>query len=284
MLPIVLALIVLVGWGTADIFVTMNSRRLGGYSASFWIYVFGFLFYLLIAWFWIGDLAGLTPQILLINLGTAFVGVIGYMLFVEALRVGNAAVVGTISASYIAITVFISILFLGETINLYQTLAIILILLGIIISAEKFSNLKQGVFNKGSLLALGTMLAWGIYFAYVKIPAEAIGPIWSNFINSSPFILIFIYMWFRGIKLKMPDKKAIGHLAAGSILMNIAYVFYNAAIVIGSVAVVSPIAGSAAVLFAVLAHYVFKDEISRQQIYGVGVTLAGVVALSALSL
>ena len=58
---------------------------------------------------------------------------------------------------------------------------------------------------------------------------------------------------------------------------------FNYAISKGLVAIVAPIAGSYPTLFALLAFLVFKDSITRQQIFGIGVTLMGIVLLSFFS-
>lgn len=51
-----------------------------------------------------------------------------------------------------------------------------------------------------------------------------------------------------------------------------------------SVAVIVPIAGSSPTLFALLAFFVFKESITKQQILGIVTTLVGIVFLSIFSI
>lgn len=43
MLPIIFALVALLGWGVGDVFVTFATRKIGAYSSSFYGYFFGLL-------------------------------------------------------------------------------------------------------------------------------------------------------------------------------------------------------------------------------------------------
>jgi len=49
------------------------------------------------------------------------------------------------------------------------------------------------------------------------------------------------------------------------------------------VSVVAPIAGANPTLFVLLAFFVFKDRLTKQQILGIVLTLLGIVWLSFLS-
>src|SRR5437762_10074608 len=44
MIPIIFALIALLGWGVGDIFTTFGSRKMGSYNSTFYGYLFGGLF------------------------------------------------------------------------------------------------------------------------------------------------------------------------------------------------------------------------------------------------
>lgn len=68
-----------------------------------------------------------------------------------------------------------------------------------------------------------------------------------------------------------------------SLLLGIGALSFNFAIDQGQVTIVAPIAGSYPALFALLAFLVFREQITRQQIAGIVITLFGIVLLSIFS-
>lgn len=72
-------------------------------------------------------------------------------------------------------------------------------------------------------------------------------------------------------------------MLTNALLLTVALFAFNFALANGLTAVVAPIASSYPVLFAVLAYFVFKDRLSKQQIVGVVITLLGIVTLSFFS-
>ncbi len=164
------ALISYLGWGIGDIFGTIATRRIGAYATSFWGYSFAFPIESLYIPFAIQDLTKLTPGILILNLFLGLLLLGAFVIFNEALRVGNASLVGAISASFGALVVLFSILFLGESINSKQIISILIIFLGVVFCSLNFKELKHKfALDKGVLLAIIAMLCWGIYFTFIKI-------------------------------------------------------------------------------------------------------------------
>lgn len=284
MLAITLALITFVGWGVGDVFGTAVSRKIGGFSTSLWLYFGAFILYSFIAPFKLDELENLTPELFIVNLAISVAGVLGYIMFYEGLRVGNSTIVGTISSSSAAIAVLASILFFGESVSGLELTAIIVIFLGIILTSEDLSQFKKGRFDRGMFLALGAMLFWGIYFAFIKVPASELGWFWPNYFGTFAFPLIFLFMKFRKTGLELPRGKYFFSAIAMSVLLIVGYFSYTAAVIKGDIAVVSPIAGSSPVLFAVLSYFVFRDRISKQQVIGVVTALFGIVVLSFLNI
>lgn len=281
------ALISYLGWGTGDIFGTVASRRLGGYSVSFWAYLLSALIFLPLVPFKATDLQALTGELLLIILGISVLGTIGTISFNEGLRVGNASLVGTIAAAYPAVTVIASMIFLNESVSAKQSLAILVIFLGLALSIVNLRQITKERFRKdpGIPLAIITMFMWGIWLAFLKIPIQKIGWFWPGYAVFLYFPLIFFLMRWRKIKLSRPNfKNALWALIPAVVLLRVAEFSYSYAISLGAnVAVIAPISGSYPTLFVVLAFLVFKDPITRQQIAGIITTLAGIVLLSIFS-
>lgn len=282
---IIFALISYFTWGIGDIFGTIATRKIGGYSTAFYNFVIWLVVSSLYIPFALSDLNKFTFQSLLISITLAFLTPIPVIAFYEGLRVGNAAVVVTITSSFAAISVLISTIFLGEKISLSQGISIVVISLGIVLTSLDLKQLKGRNFllDRGVPYAILAMIIWGITFAFIKIPIKQVGWFWPGYISIMGFPLVFIFMKIRKIKLIKPAKRIFMSLLLSSILLSIGGFSYNLGVSRGLVALVAPIASSAATLFVLLAFLIFKDPITKQQIFGIITTLIGIVLLSIFS-
>lgn len=283
---ILFALVPLFGWGIGDILIVYITRRVGPYSTAIWGFLFRFLALSLLIPFFTKFLSNLTPDIFLLNLilGALLLG--GAVASYEAFRVASASLVGAVIASFPALTVLISTFVLKENINSFQIASVLIIFTGIILSTLNFNEIKKGEFitNKGIPLSMITMIMWGSYFAFIKIPVKEIGWFWPNYFSFLLFPLIFLYMKLRKIELHNPVRKNVFlPLVISVIILGAGDLAYNYAAGQGLISVVAPIAGSFPVLFVLLAFLIFKDKITRQQILGIATTLVGIVLLSFFS-
>lgn len=286
MLSIIFALVSYLGWGSGDIFGTIATRKLGAYSVTFWSLFLGLVISSFFIPFSLNGLQGLTPAIFFLNIILGLILVTSFLMFNEALRITHPSLVGTIAASFSALVVLFSIIFLKESITGYQLIAILIIFLGIIVSTLDFAEIKKRKinFNKGVFFAIATMIGWGIYFTFIKIPIREIGWFWPGYISFATFPIIYLVMRIRKIELKkLTHEKAFLPLIISVFLIRIADFSFNFAISKGLASVVAPIAGSYSTLFVLLSFVIFKDPIKKQQIFGIILTVFGIVFLVFLS-
>lgn len=286
MLAIIFALISYLGWGSADVFATIATRKLGGFSVTFWTYILFLIIFSLYIPFALNDLKNMTSALLFINIAVGGIGLIGDVAYYEALKMESSQLVGTIASSFAAVTVILSMIFLKETVTAQQALAILIIFLGLILCTIKLKEINKfsSHITKGIFLAIITAFSWGAYYTFIKIPVRELGWFWPTFISLTLFPLIIVFLKLRGTKINKPESLgAIVPLFALAFLSGIGEFSYNLAINIGQTAVVAPIAGSSATLFVLLAFLIFKDPITRQQILGIITTLIGIVLLSVFS-
>lgn len=275
------------GWAVGDIFGTVVTRKIGAYSTTLWSLVFSFVILSLYVPFAQGSLGDFTPGLFTLNIILGIIAIIGFVAFNEALRVGNASVVGTIVASFAAFAALLSLVFLGERVNAQQGLAIIVIFAGVVFCSMDVVELKAKriLKGKGILLAIVTMVCWGIYFAFIKIPINKIGWFWPSYLTYLIFPLYLLFVKFKKIRLVGPNFKGVlPALLSAIVLLRIAELSYNIGISRGGqTSIIAPIAGSYPALFVVLAFLVFKDPIKKQQILGIITTIVGIVLLSVFS-
>ena len=282
------ALVSFLGWGIGDIFATITTRKIGSYSTSFWYLLSGLIITSLYGIFNLDKLQNLTFATLVLTFMIGVAGIIGLLAFYEGLSVGNAALVGTIAASFAALTVLLSIIFLGESVSLQQSMAIVIIFIGLIGSTLDIKSLisRKLIVDKGIWMGAVAMLSWGIYWAFIKIPIKELGWFWPGYISilaSLPGIWLFIKL--REIKLtKLNFKGSFYPLFANALLLGVGALSFNLAIEKGFTSIVAPIAGSYPTIFVLLAYLIFRDPITRQQIAGIIITLFGIVMLSVFSI
>lgn len=285
MSAIIFALISYFGWGVGDIFGTISARKIGAYQTAFFREALAILIFIFFAPFFLDSLYNFTLELLLLNIVLGIIGTVGVVAFYEGVSVGNAAIVGTVGSSFIAVVVILSILFLKESASFYQMLAIFIIFAGLSLAGWNFRQLKSGfIKDRGIVFGLITMLSWGIYFTFIKILIEAVGWYWPAIISLIVSVpIIFLFMKARKIKMVRPAQSALPALFLNAIFLTVAELSYSLAVSKGLVIVVAPIAGSYPSLFVIMAFIIFKDPIKRHQIIGIITTLLGIVLLSFLS-
>lgn len=286
MQAIIFALISYFTWGTGAFVEAMVARKLNSCSLIFWGFILSAFILSFYAFFQTTSLNSLTLDLLIVNIILGTVLIAGSIIYFEAYKIANRALVGTIAQSFPAVTVTFSVIFLSEKVSISQAIAIITIFAGMFLSAFDINEFRRKTFsiNKGFLFAIIAAICWGAYFAFIKIPVNKLGWFWPNYFSFLLFPLIFIYMRIKGIELEKPTKnKALFLIIISTVLVRVAEFSYNFAISKGLVAIVAPIAGANLTLFAVLAFLIFKDPIKKQQIFGIITTLIGIVFLSILS-
>lgn len=284
---ILFALLAHIGWGVGDLFGAIVSRKIGGYSATFWSYIVRIPLLALYIPFILDDVAHLNVTNVLITGLLSLIVIAGNVLHAEAFLSSNASLVGTIGAAFVVPTVILSVIFFDETLTGSQVAAVIVIVVGLVLTTLDFNSLakKQFVLDRGIVLSFISMLLWGVYFAFVRIPIQEIGwflPFYFVFLFAPVILLI---MKWQKVALRHPNEnQALPALIGFMVCSTVANFAYNLGIVSGYTSIVAPIAGSYPVLFVILSFIFFKERVQRQQLLGIVVSLVGIVALSFMSI
>jgi bacterial/archaeal transporter family protein len=77
-----------------------------------------------------------TPTGLLFALLSGVCGAVGMLCFAQAIKLGNAAIIVTLTATYPAFTVLLSLVLLREQISLLNAVGVLLVMLGVILVAR----------------------------------------------------------------------------------------------------------------------------------------------------
>ncbi len=286
MYAIIFALLSYFGWGSGDIFSALASRKIGTFPVAFWTFFLGFILLSFLTPLFLKDLAKFTLEMFLIATVLSVLLFIAWPIFLEALRIGNTSIVGTISGSYGGLVVVLSTIFLNEKLIAIQIFAIIIILTGVVLASLNFKALKNKKFieNRGTVFAIIAMIIWGIYFTFVRIPVEEIGWFWTSYIAvvTGSLLMVATAIFKRKKITKIPSKQ-YRNIGLSTFLTTTGTVSYNFAITQGLTAVVAPIATSYPTLFVILSRFVFGDKLNKQQWIGIILSLAGIVLLAIFS-
>ena len=272
-------LISYVGWGTGDIFGTFATRKVGPYITTFWAFAFDALLGSLYIPFALPELAAITPQLFLINIALGILYIGGNLMFNEALRLSSAPIVGTIGGSFSALTVLLSYIFLGEKISSLHLLLILIVFAGVYITTTAHDQKSDANAKRGIMLAFLSFIVWGTYFTFLKVLMKPMGWFWPNYIPMLLFPMIGIYMKWKKIPFSMPKIGVLTPLFFNALLLRGGDFAFNVGASLGLTATVAPFGGSYPTLFALLSHLVFHDPLSKKQIAGILIALAGLVAL-----
>lgn len=286
-LPLILAFIVFIGWGTGDIFTIIATRRIGAKLSTFWVFFFSFLLTLLVIPFVPHDFKLITFPLLIFNIFLGIIYVLGNLLIGEAFRISSAPLVGIIVQAFPAAVLVLSAIIFKDKITTQQAGFIIIIFFGVLLSSVDLKSLfrVKKIIDRGTGIALIATMLLSFYFTFLRIPINVYGWFLPNFIATACFPIIFLFIRNDKKSFFIPKSKTVlisvflvGLLIrAGDFALNYGLSIPNAS------SLVAPIASASPILFVTLSALIFKDKVTKQQVLGIVITLIGIVLLATFS-
>ncbi len=285
-LAIILGLITFIGWGTGDLFTIVATRKIGANLTAFWTFFISFLLSLVLFPFVPHGISGITLPLFLFNIFLGILYVSGNVLIVEAFRISSAPLVGIIIQAFPAVVLLLSVLVYGDVITSTQLIFVSLIFLGVFLCSVDLKNLKKSekIIDKGTGLALIAMVFLSFYFTFTRILINHYGWFLPSFIANACFPLILLLIKRKKEKFLLPKPwKIFLAVSMVAILIKSGDFALNWGLSLPNVSsIVAPIAGAAPILFVVMSYFIFKDKLTRQQVWGIVTTLAGIILLTTL--
>lgn len=302
---ILLGLVCALCWGTADIFATVVARRLGTLTTLFFSHMWGLLFVLILLAFTWRPLA-LTPQALLLSLpaglGLGVLLAIGYFAFYRGLELGPLAIVSPLTSADGAIAVLLAILFLHESLGVWQGSALLILFLGIVLVSLEgtspvafFKTMNKSVFAKGGTKwGLVAMIVFGLVLFGTGAAAQMDGwflPIFWMRICSALIVasVRLLQQWrLRTQTISVQHTKyestnswliMIGFAAVAGLLDTAGHFLYSFNTHIVATGIAAAV-GSCFVLLPLLyGAFVLREKLAIHQTIGVGLVLVGLILL-----
>jgi drug/metabolite transporter (DMT)-like permease len=181
------------GWGFADFFAKKTIDQIGSMVSLVWAHLFGTIVLSLIALYVVlftGRSLVIptnpTTWMLLIFFGT--LQAIVYLLAYKGFEKGKLAILNPLFASYSGLAALISLLFLGEKINLLLLLALVVLFTGVVLL-----NLDTTALRSRRIKLLGSPGVKEITFATILAAVWTLS--WDKFVGGQEWLSFALWMY-----------------------------------------------------------------------------------------
>ncbi len=272
----------LIGWGVQNFIIARISKGADAIKTSMSLHsLCFFLTLLLLPIFGIEEFElAYIPALMLSSVLMA----LGFLSYVKGFGQGSVSIVAPIVSSKGIITAVLSFIFLDEEITPLKIIGIIITFSGVILLSTDFRKLLQD--KKVSLLAGAKWaclcaLMWGISCFIHAVICQVVDWYTANlglrFFVFVTFLILSPLLRLNAIKVFTNINKA---LIIASVFDCIGAITYNIGLAVGDPSVVTILSGASALITITLGIILLKEKINATQIFGILLTIAGVVALS----
>jgi len=275
--------------GVGDYLAKLASIRIGSIKTSFYVRFLGLIPPVLVIIFQSAfeklDYASVDLGSLLI-FGT-IVGTlmsITHLVYYRGLEIGSVPIVTTVTSAWVAVSVVLAIIFLGETPTVLHLLIISIIVAGIgIVSGFRvagFSEIISSNRTSGFSNGIICMLTAGAMAVLAKPMVEAAGPfIASTYTHILSSLFLFALIRWRGISLRFSIKDNLKYVAGAAFLTATGLVCLFLAILISPIMLVTPIVAAHPLITITCARVFEGGRTSGMQNIGIILTVGGIILL-----
>lgn len=270
----------MLSWGIADFFAAIAIKKGGVFKTLVWGQTVGLLV-LIAAAFLVGFTIP-TFYMLLIILLAGFLNVVACLAFYRGLQVGKVSIVSPVSASWVVVTVILSLAFLGENLSQSQSIGVVLTVSGVFLTSFKFRDLlKLRLSNiaAGAQFAAISMVAWGVHYIFIDILVAELD--WFLPVLSVKAVTVFSLLLYSSFTHRNLNPRSVAPLVVViGFLEATALMAYGLGVAMEFTAIVAPVAATFPIVTIALAKIFFKELVEINQMIGIGAVLTGLVLLS----
>lgn len=288
-------------WGLADYFAAVASRSAGTLRVVLGFHLMALvpLTVLVLA---TSALAGVSATQVGVLALTGAVGWVSYLAFYGALAIGPISVLSPIVSGYAAVTVLLAVAFAGNRLSAAQAISVAITIAGAMLASADIRTIARVKLQRraalGFVLALCAMGLLGTFVFGVSYYRGQIGwlaPIFLARGFAAAFLLGHV-LSTRGSDRaaasadptasegRLRRRRRLGALIALLALLDTGgYVFFNLGVGHAPTAIVAAASAPYAVVPIVMGVSLFAERPTRPQWLGVGLVVAGVIVLGAVS-
>jgi drug/metabolite transporter (DMT)-like permease len=273
-------------WGLADYFAALASREVGALRVvlGFHLVAMGPLAVLALA---TGALDRVSAGELSAFLALGAVGWASYLAFYGALAIGPISVLSPIVSGYAAVTVLLAVAIVGEHLSAFQAFTVSATIAGAMVASADIRQIARTRLERrsavGFVLALIAMALLGGFVFGVSYYTNRIGwlgPILLARGFTTAFLLVHV-LTAGGARPAHWPRRVLAIIAGLALLDTGGYAFFNLGVGHAATAIVAAVAAAYAIVPIVMGVSLFGERPTLTQWSGVGLVVAGVVALGA---
>jgi drug/metabolite transporter (DMT)-like permease len=273
---IVLALGASLSWGFADFFGPLQGRKLGALRTLVYVQLGGLVgIAVIVAVRWIGP----QSSVALLAIPAAISGTLGLFAYYRGIAVGAISIVAPIAGVSAVVPVIVGIAS-GESPSAWQLAGMACALMGVFLAAREPRSSGDSRIAAGVGLAILAAIGFGGYFPFMHAAGNA-DFWWASLIfriASTSVIMLAVVVTRPNIVVPGRVLPWLALIGFGDMFGNL---LFAAASTSGLVSVTSVLASLYPIVTVVLARIVLSERVARSQEAGIGLTLAGVVLISA---
>ena len=271
------------GFGLADIFGALSTRRLGVPQTILIIQALSAAVLTLVL---LTPLAGsLSPSLgirLAIVVGGTL-GIVSYFCFFRALMLGPVAIVSPVFASYAAVTVILSIVLNRERLSTLAALGIVLTISGVALASARGGESERAARGRGIPFALLAMLAWGVASYLLGRAAQQTGwffPLYgARLAELVGAVGVAVFLAVRGALGPRPAGRAVLLACASGMADNAGVAAFVRGSQVGLVSITSAVSASFPLIVIAGGLILFGERPSPRQWVGIVAAVAGLILL-----
>jgi drug/metabolite transporter (DMT)-like permease len=284
MRPVLYGLGSALGFGIADTFATISTRRVGVLATMLVIQLVDVVALSLLL---ITPLAGplrTTTGSTIAILAAGVLGTLSFFLFYRGLQLGPIAIVSPVFASSAAIPVVLSVAVLDERLSRLAALGIGLTLLGVVLaSAVGGRGTEGGPVRGGIPFALAACLAWGVASFLIGRTSQEVGwfiPVFGT--RAVQFVLAAVVvatLSATGRRPVLPRPADAGVAAVAAVADAAGVASFARGSEVGLVSIVSAVSSTFPLVVIAAGVALFGERPTRVQWAGITTTVVGLVVL-----
>jgi drug/metabolite transporter (DMT)-like permease len=125
------------------------------------------------------------------------------------------------------------------------------------------------------------MITWGFAFALIKPIVNVAGPIMAlMFTRIVAGVTLVAWIKVSKTKFSLPQRAFIVLLIIAGLLDALGFAAYNVGVSTQYVSIISPIAAAYPLVTILLAQFILREHITRNQKIGIAAILSGLVAIT----
>jgi drug/metabolite transporter (DMT)-like permease len=265
-------------WGLSTVAASRSTRLMGPQQALAWVMLTGLVIAIVATPLIEGGPEDITPTGMAWALLAGLASVFGLSMMYRALRTGKVGVVAPIASTEGAIAAIVSVAFLGENLTVPVALALCVVAAGIVVVTfhGRLADLQLGP----CLYALAAATAFGVALISSAKAGDALGVFWTILIARIVGVLYTAVPLRLRNALPWPGRVVLICVFAGmaEITGFAAYIYATD----DGVAVPAVLGSQFAAVAALGSFVAFGERMTRMQLAGAMVIMAGVAAVAAL--